>query len=111
MKIVASGDSTKVIPLYVLNYLFDTNELTNAELKNTKEETAQYILHVVVGLVIMNHQNITIIIADPIIIDGSNMEFISMPLSKLRSKPTTTCVVSCYVSSIYYYRDCLRERY
>ena len=102
MKIVASGDSTKVIPLYVLCYLFDTNELTNAELKNTKEETAQYILHVVVGLVIMNHQNITIIIADPngaLIIDGSNMEFISMPLSKLRSKPTTTCVVSCYVSS------------
>jgi hypothetical protein len=93
LEIVASGDSTKVIPLYVLCYLFNTNELTNFSLKNTKEETAQYSLHVV-GLVI-NHLNKTIIIADPngALIGGSNMEFISMPLSKLRSKPTT-CVSS-----------------
>ena len=55
-------DSTKFIPLYVLCYLFDTNELTNTVLKNTKEETAQYSLHVV-GLV-TNHLNKTIIIAD-----------------------------------------------
>jgi hypothetical protein len=50
-------------------------------------------LHVV-GLVI-NPLNKTIIIADPngALIGGSNMEFISMPLSKLRSKPTT-CVSS-----------------
>jgi hypothetical protein len=54
---------------------------------------AQYSLHFV-GLVI-NHLNKTIIIADPngALIGGSNMEFISMPLSKLRSKPTT-CVSS-----------------
>ncbi len=38
---------------------FNTNELTNFALKNTKEETAQYSLHVV-GLVI-NHLNKTII--------------------------------------------------
>ena len=93
LEIVASGNSTNVIPLYVLCYLFDTNELTNVALKNTKEETAQYSLHVV-GLVI-NRLNKTIIIADPngALIGGSNMEFISMPLSKLRSKPTT-CVSS-----------------
>ena len=93
LEIVASGNSTKVIPLYVLCYLFNTNELTNSALKNTKEETAQYSLHVV-GLVI-NPLNKTIIIADPngALIGGSNMEFISMPLSKLRSKPTT-CVSS-----------------
>jgi hypothetical protein len=50
-------------------------------------------LHVV-DLVI-NHLNKTIIIADPngALIGGSNMEFISMPLSKLQSKPTT-CVSS-----------------
>jgi hypothetical protein len=80
--------------LYALCYLFNTNELTNFALKNTKEETAQYSLHVV-GLVINNHLNKTIIIADPngALIGGSNMEFISMPLSKLRSKPTT-CVSS-----------------
>jgi hypothetical protein len=40
---------------------FNTNELTNVALKNTKEETAQYSLHVV-GLVI-NPLNKTIIIA------------------------------------------------
>ncbi len=93
LEIVASGNSTKVIPLYVLCYLFNTTELTKSALKNTKEETAQYSLHVV-GLVI-NPLNKTIIIADPngALIGGSNMEFISMPLSKLRSKPTT-CVSS-----------------
>jgi hypothetical protein len=35
--IVASGDNTKIFPLYMLCYLFDNNELTNAELKNIKE--------------------------------------------------------------------------
>ena len=54
-------------------YLFDNNELTNAELKNIKEESAQYSLHVV-GLVI-NSLNKTVIIADPngALIGGSNM--------------------------------------
>ena len=66
----------------VLCYLFNTNELTNVALKNTKEETAQYSLHVV-GLVI-NRLNNTIIIADPngAFIGESNMEFISMPLDQ-----------------------------
>ena len=45
----------------MLCYLFDNNELTNAELKNIKEESAQYSLHVV-GLVI-NSLNKTVIIA------------------------------------------------
>ncbi len=63
LEIVASGNSTKVIPLYVLCYLLNTNELTSFALKNTKEETAQYSLHVV-GLVI-NPLNKTITIADP----------------------------------------------
>ena len=60
---VTSGDNTKIFPLYMLCYLFDNNELTNAELKNIKEELAQYSLHVV-GLVI-NSLNKTVIIADP----------------------------------------------
>jgi hypothetical protein len=35
MAIVVSGDNTKIFPLYImLCYLFDNNELTNAELKN-----------------------------------------------------------------------------
>ena len=43
---------------------FDNNELTNAELKNRKEESAQYSLHVV-GLVINSLNKTVIIIADP----------------------------------------------
>ena len=94
LEIVASGGDTKFIPLYVLCYLFDNNELTNAELKNIKEESAQYSLHAV-GLVI-NSLNKTVIIADPngALIGGSNMEFLTMPLTKLQSKPTTS--LSCY---------------
>jgi len=87
--IVASGDSTKIIPLYVLCYLFDENELTNSMLKKVKEETAQYSLHAV-GLVI-NSAIKTIIVADPNggLKEGSNMEFLSMPLTKLKSGATT----------------------
>jgi len=88
-EIVASGDSTKTIPLYVLCYLFDENELTDPVLKKVKEETAQYSLHAV-GLVI-NSSIKTIIIADPNggLKGGSNMEFLSMPLTKLKSGATT----------------------
>jgi hypothetical protein len=77
--------------LYVLCYLFDTDELTNIQLKNTSEETAQYSLHVV-GLVIDSAAR-TVIVADPngALQVGSNMEFLSMPLTKLEIK-ATTCV-------------------
>jgi hypothetical protein len=95
--IVASrGDNTKILPLYTLCYLFDNNELTNAELKNIKEESAQYSLHAI-GLVI-NSLNKTVIIADPngALFGGSNMEFLRMPLTKLHSKPTTTTTLSCF---------------
>ncbi len=78
LEIVATGDNTKVIPLYVLCYLFNNNELTNAEPKNIKEESAQYSLHSI-GLVISS-LNKTVIIADPngALIGGSNMEFLRM---------------------------------
>ena len=36
--------------MYILCYLFDNDELSIEELKNSTEETAQYILHAV-GLV------------------------------------------------------------
>ena len=39
--------SSFYMPLYVLNYLYDTEELTNAELLASKEESAQYSLHAV----------------------------------------------------------------
>ena len=78
----------------MLCYLFDNNELTNAELKNIKEESAQYSLHVV-GIVI-NSLNKMVIIADSngALIGESNMEFLTMPLTKLQSKPTTS--LSCH---------------
>ena len=71
----------------MLCYLFDNNELTIAELKNIKEESAQYSLHVI-GLDI-NSLNKTVIIAEPngTLIGESNME-------KLQNKPTTS--LSCY---------------
>jgi hypothetical protein len=93
LKVIESHPSTlvKCIPLYVLCYLFDTDELTNIQLKNTSEETAQYSLHVI-GLVIDSASR-TVIVADPngALEVGSNMEFLSMPLTKLEIK-ATTCV-------------------
>jgi len=90
-RLVASGvSSTKIIPLYVLCYIFDVNELTNSVLEDLKEETAQYSLHAV-GLVI-NSSIKTIIVADPNggLKEGSNIEFLSMPLTKLENEPTTS---------------------
>ena len=89
-EVIASGGSTKIIPLYVLCYLFDKNELSNSQLKSTKLESAQYSLHAV-GLVIDSSLK-TIIVADPNggLKGGFNMEFLSMPLTKLESKPTTS---------------------
>jgi hypothetical protein len=95
MKIIESRglEHPICIPLYVLCYLFDENELTNDELKNTSEETAQYSLHVV-GLVVCRSScacGLYIMVADPngALQGGSNMEFLSMPLTKLESKSTT----------------------
>ena len=53
-------------------------------------ETAQYSLHAV-GLVI-NSSIKTIIVADPNggLKEGSNIEFLSMPLTKLENEPTTS---------------------
>ena len=84
-----------VIPLYILCYIFDNDELSNEELKQAEEETAQYSLHVV-GLV-MDRTHRLLFVADPNggLIPGSNMEFLEMPLQK--RKPTTK--YSCYDQS------------
>ena len=89
-EIVSCGDGTTVIPLYVLCYIFDNDELTTSELKLTKVETAQYSLHAV-GLVI-NRSTKTIIVADPngALTKAFNIEFLSMPLTKLKGKATTS---------------------
>ena len=83
---------TIIIPLYILCYVFDSNELSMEDLQNATEETAQYSLHVV-GLVMHRVQHI-LFVADPngALIGGSNMEFLAMPLKKLISDRSTTKV-------------------
>lgn len=90
---INSESSLNFMPLYVLNYLFDTNELTNEELKRSTQESAQYSCHAI-GLV-FDRTNRRILIADPNgpLIPGSNMEFVKVPLMK-RSDPSTQ--LSCY---------------
>ena len=80
---------TIIIPMYILCYLFDNDELSVEELQNATEETAQYSLHAV-GLV-MNRDSRRLFVADPngALIGGSNMEFLSMPLKKLSHRSTT----------------------
>ena len=99
------------IPLYVLCYLFDNDELNNDELKQTTEETAQYSLHAV-GLVMYLDRN-TLIIADPngALRGGSNMEFVLMPLKELISEPTTTTCVSRYNRDQGNHVDCYQNMY
>jgi len=87
--IAANNPVVNIIPLYVLNYIFNADELSNTELKNSVEETAQYSLHVV-GLV-FDVRRSRLFIADPngVLIPGSNMEFLSMPLQKRNAAAST----------------------
>ena len=89
-ELTSSPDTdTIIIPLYILSYVFDNNELSMEDLQNATEETAQYSLHVV-GLVMHRVQHI-LFVADPngALIGGSNMEFLAMPLKKLNHRSTT----------------------
>ena len=56
-------DGVASMPLYVLNYIWDLDELTQAELGGSAEETAQYSCHVV-GLV-MDASRRMVFVADP----------------------------------------------
>jgi hypothetical protein len=70
--------------------IFDGDELTNADLKVDVNETAQYSCHVVVvGLVLSASRNA--FVADPngALVQGGNMEFLSLPLAPSNVKPTT----------------------
>ena len=77
------------LPLYVLNYIFSDDELSDRELESHVVETAQYSLHVV-GL-IFDPDRTRVIIADSngALIPGSNMEFLSMPLKTRRASDST----------------------
>ena len=87
----ALSNDIDVMPLYILNYIYDNNELDEEQLRETTEETAQYSLHAV-GLVFDKVYK-RVIIADPngSLIPGSNLEFLKVPLQKRKAKPST-CV-------------------
>ena len=78
-----------LLPLYILNYIFDNDELSTRELKTHSAETAQYSLHVV-GLVFdFSRKRVIIADANGALIPGSNMEFLSMPLKTRKAKEST----------------------
>eukprot|EP00035_Acanthoeca_spectabilis_P000147 m.71263 g.71263 ORF g.71263 m.71263 type:complete len:321 (-) comp10058_c0_seq3:1639-2601(-) len=78
------------LPLYVLNYIWDGDELTAAELK-AHVETACYSVHAI-GLVFDPAQRVAYF-ADPNgpLLQGGSMEFLSVPFRKFGRgfKPTT----------------------
>jgi hypothetical protein len=91
-KVAAAIHSTScisIMPLYILNYIFDGDELNEEDLSKSTIETAQYSCHAV-GL-IFDCLHRRIIVADPNgpLIPGSNMEFIKTPLTKRRAPPST----------------------
>ena len=85
------------IPLYVLAYIFDNDELTDSELNmDHAPETAQYSCHVV-GLVFEPFTR-TVLIVDPNgdLLPGGNIEFVSMPPKHEPRRWTGTTRISCY---------------
>ena len=102
-----TASSNFYMPLYVLSYLYDTEELTHAELLASKEESAQYSLHAV-GLV-FDQTNKRIIVADPngALVPGSNMEFVQIPLT---SRSTSTTSVSQFDVDSLLKRDSKRRK-
>ena len=89
IKAAISLSSHHIMPLYILNYIFDCDELSDKQIEETSEETAQYSLHVV-GLV-FDKENQRVVVADPngALLPGSNMEFLTIPLKKRRAQPST----------------------
>ena len=83
------GDGTLVAPLYVINYIWDGSELSKAEMLDSREETAQYSLHVV-GLVLDGRRRMAYV-CDPNgpLLPGGNMEFVHLPVMPRPGKPTT----------------------
>jgi hypothetical protein len=81
--------SISYMPLYVLNYIFDKDELNDADMTNSTLETAQYSCHAV-GL-IFDRKHRRIVVADPngALVPGYNMEFLKVPLTERSSPPST----------------------
>ena len=96
IKMFAESTSVFKMPLYMLNYIFDGDELDNQHLTmENPPETAQYSLHAV-GLV-FDKNNRTVYVADANgpVIPGCNYEFVEIPVSRKSDKTSSTCV-SCF---------------
>ena len=88
---IMSGKDRKSLPLYILGYLFDVNEQSAAELKGRKNwGSAEYTVHAV--SIVVDPASKSLIVVDPngTLVQGSNIEFVSMPLERRKSKPTTS---------------------
>ena len=77
------------MPLYVINYIWDGDELSTKDMLNTADETAMYSIHVV-GLV-LDAKNKTVVIADPNggLLPGGNMELLAVPPRMRNTGPST----------------------
>jgi hypothetical protein len=81
----------QTLPLYILCYIFDADELTDESMKlKPDEETAQYSIHAV--SLVIDPASKSILVADPngALVEGSNMEFVRMPPKIRRANPSTT---------------------
>jgi hypothetical protein len=79
------------VVIYVVNYLFDQDELTPAQMAVMQpfEETAQHSIHALE--LVFDPDSKSIVFADPngALIPGSNMEFVCVPAEK-RDSPAST---------------------
>jgi hypothetical protein len=89
-KVALTDKAVYAIPVYLVVYIFDENELSDGELDTGKDESAQYSIHSV-GLVI-DGPGRTAYICDPNggVSKKGNYEFLTMPLE--RREKITTCV-------------------
>ena len=86
------GESGKgMMPLYIVNYIFDGDELNDAELGVNVDETAQYSVHCVA--VAFDRGTRVAIIADPngALVPGASMEFLAVP-PRARAGGATTAL-------------------
>ena len=80
------------LPLYVANYIWDGDELTEIQMKDTKHETAMYSVHCI-GLVV-DKKNGELYLADPNgpLIPGASMEFFQIPFEPLPPSEWSTSI-------------------